>query len=226
MRNDLQRAISKSFKTHKRKVDPFTDENEQYHEATTTNAGPWCDDMEELANVMDITKPHLYKLLKNPPDRFPMQYVKVLHRQLHSKFVHGFYTDPDEVPLAETIALIRYAREQVEQHEKEELARDTAKLAAKDSDVAKRFFGEHERSGRATRALEADVKKLEAATKVLAGGGLAEYVKHLDTTAKTLQQFNDRMKKQDQMIDRLMALAEKQQELIDKLSESEDKKIA
>jgi hypothetical protein len=226
MRNDLQRAISKSFSTSKRKVDPFVDENEQYHEATTTDALPWCKDMQELADVMDITKAHLYKLLKNPPDNFPMQYVRVLHRQLHSKFVHGFFTDHEKVPLAETIALIRWSREQVDQHEADEQARDNAKLIAKESEDSRRTLLNRERLGRATRALEADAEKVEAATKALSGGSLREYVEQMSTTAKTLQQFNDRMKKQDQMIDRLMALAEKQQELIDKLSESEGKKSA
>jgi hypothetical protein len=223
MRNDLQRAISKSFNTSKRKVDPFVDDAERYHEATTADALPWCKDMQELADVMDITKAHLYKLLKKPPVQFPMQYVRVLHRQLHSKFVHGFFTDHEEVPISETIALIRWSREQVDQHEADELERDTAKLAAKD---AKKTLVNRERLGRATRALEADAEKVEAATKALSGGSLREYVEQMSTTAKTLQQFSDRMKKQDQMIDRLMALAESQQELIDKLSESEGKKSA
>tara|TARA_R110001599_G_scaffold325999_2_gene538393 strand:+ start:493 stop:1179 length:687 start_codon:yes stop_codon:yes gene_type:complete len=228
MRNDLQRAISNSFRTSKRKVDPFTDENETYHEATTADAVPWCKEMKDLAAVMEITKPHLYKLLKNPPVNFPMTYVRILHKQLHSKLVHGFYTDASEVPLSETVALVRYAREQVEEHEQAELERDTARKAEQDWNAAKMFFGDREAINYAKVKAEADVRKVQAAHEALTKNDLAIFFKYLEKESEKesslRQELTSTLQKQQDMIQQLLDKTKEQQQMISKLIES--KKVA
>ena len=191
------------MKTSIRKLDRWEDPDGVVYEEHTVVLEPYCKNMEELAEKLELSVSQVYRLLKNPTRRFTMNEMRELHKQLNWK-KRDSWDDVIRVPLTDTHTLIQIAVEEMQTKEEESEAKSKRSVL---SGVLEATEKEKVRAGRPTRFSEGLVQS----------AALAEWKESMNTTARTMKQFSERIKKQDEMIARLMDLAASQQELVEKL---------
>ena len=196
--NVLQIALKDSFKTSIVRHDKWEDPDGIIHEEHVVEMEPYCSSMEELAHKMQLSRAQAYRLMKSPTRSFNRHEMDELHKQLWWK--RRNFENEIAVPLSETRDLIMSALQEMQQTSENYI--EHLEVTRDEMQNARTF--RHKTPSALQSLLNAKV----------------------DAMREKLDERQQRIADQDELIKRLLDMSERQQTLIEKLSDKDEEEAA